>query len=94
MNRALDRPSSPSTSFPLTETALPEREKARNRALETTAKIDAIESEMARDMLRGLGRSVRHTARGCARRQDHPAGRQGRPPRRSGEATPKNWPSR
>jgi ABC-type transporter Mla MlaB component len=58
VNRAPDRPSSPSTTFPLTETALPEREKARNRALETAAKIDAIESEMARDMLRGLGRSV------------------------------------
>jgi ABC-type transporter Mla MlaB component len=56
--RALDRPSVPSTAFPTTETALPERERARHRARETAAKIDAIESEMARDLMRGLGRSV------------------------------------
>lgn len=47
-----------SAAFPTTETALPDRERARNRALETAAKIDAIESEMARDLLRGLGRST------------------------------------
>ena len=58
VNRSLDRPSAPTTAFPLTETALPERERARNRARETAAKIDAIESEMARDLMRGLGRSV------------------------------------
>lgn len=58
VNRSLDRPTSPTTAFPLTETALPEREKARNRARETAAKIDAIESEMARDMMRGLGGSI------------------------------------
>jgi ABC-type transporter Mla MlaB component len=57
-SRSLERPSAPSTAFPLTETALPERERARNRARETAAKIDAIESEMARDLMRGLGRSV------------------------------------
>lgn len=62
VNRSLDRPTSPSTAFPLTETALPEREKARNRARETAAKIDAIESEMARDLMRGLGRSVNSPA--------------------------------
>jgi anti-anti-sigma regulatory factor len=56
VNRSLNQPTSPSTSFPLTETALPDREKARNRARETAAKIDAIESEMARDLVRGLGR--------------------------------------
>ena len=58
VNRSLDRPSTPSTAFPLTETALPDRERARNRARETAAKIDAIESEMARDLMRGLGRPV------------------------------------
>ncbi len=56
VNRSLDRPSMPSTAFPLTETAMPDRERARNRARETAAKIDAIESEMARDLMRGLGR--------------------------------------
>lgn len=64
VNRSLDRPNAPSTAFPLTETALPERERARNRARETTAKIDAIESEMARDIMRGLGRSVEPSAPG------------------------------
>jgi ABC-type transporter Mla MlaB component len=58
VNRSLDRPSAPPTAFPLTETALPERERARNRARETAAKIDAIESEMARDIMRGLGRNT------------------------------------
>ncbi len=58
VNRSLSRPTSPTTAFPLTETAMPEREQARSRALETAAKIDAIESEMARDLMRGLGRST------------------------------------
>ncbi len=59
VTRSLNRPTGQSTAaFPLTETALPDRERARNRARETAAKIDAIESEMARDIFRGLGRSV------------------------------------
>ena len=41
--------------FATTENAIPERELARNLALETAAKIDAIESEMARDFLRPPG---------------------------------------
>ena len=38
--------------FAVTESALPDRESARAAALATAAKIDAIESEMARDFLR------------------------------------------
>ena len=38
--------------------APPEREVARSLALETTAKIDAIENEMARDFLRPSGRDT------------------------------------
>lgn len=52
------QPNSPSTVFARTETALPDRDRARSRAMETAAKIDQIESEMARDMLRGLGRTT------------------------------------
>lgn len=55
-NRSLDRSSLPSTGIPTTETALPEKEQQRNNARQTAAKIDAIEAEMARDMLRGPGR--------------------------------------
>lgn len=55
-NRSLDRPSLPSTGFPMTETALPERDRHRDNARKTAAKIDAIEAEMARDLLRGGGR--------------------------------------
>lgn len=36
----------------------PEREVARSLAIETTAKIDAIENEMARDFLRPTGRNT------------------------------------
>lgn len=57
VTRAASGASSPAAAFPTTETAIPDRERARNRALETAAKIDAIESEMARDLLRGLGRN-------------------------------------
>jgi len=42
----------PSTRFATTENAIPGRDLARSLALETAAKIDAIESEMARDFLR------------------------------------------
>ncbi len=53
VNRSLNRSSSmPTTSFATTENALPDRELHRSLALATAAKIDAIESEMARDFLR------------------------------------------
>jgi len=56
VNRSLNRPSNagPSSSggFAVTENALPDREMARSLAMATAAKIDAIESEMARDFLR------------------------------------------
>jgi ABC-type transporter Mla MlaB component len=57
VNRSLNRPSNASPSsggggFAVTENALPDREMARNLAMATAAKIDAIESEMARDFLR------------------------------------------
>jgi anti-anti-sigma regulatory factor len=42
----------PPVKFATTENALPGRELARSLAMETAAKIDAIESEMARDFLR------------------------------------------
>ncbi|HUL63806.1 MAG TPA: STAS domain-containing protein [Burkholderiaceae bacterium] len=45
----------PSQRFATTENALPDRELARSLAMETAAKIDKIESEMARDFLRPPG---------------------------------------
>jgi anti-anti-sigma regulatory factor len=47
----------PSQRFATTENALPDRELARSLAIETAAKIDKIESEMARDFLRPPGSS-------------------------------------
>ncbi len=57
VNRSLNRPSnsepvSGGAGFAVTENALPDREMARSLAMATAAKIDAIESEMARDFLR------------------------------------------
>jgi anti-anti-sigma regulatory factor len=48
----------PSQRFATTENALPDRELARSLAIETAAKIDKIESEMARDFLRPPGSSA------------------------------------
>lgn len=45
----------PAQRFATTENALPDRELARTLAIETAAKIDKIESEMARDFLRPPG---------------------------------------
>ncbi|MCU0939405.1 MAG: STAS domain-containing protein [Burkholderiaceae bacterium] len=42
----------PPAKFATTENAIPARDLARSLAMETAAKIDAIESEMARDFLR------------------------------------------
>lgn len=42
----------PPASFATTENAMPARDLARSLAMETAAKIDAIESEMARDFLK------------------------------------------
>jgi ABC-type transporter Mla MlaB component len=53
--RTLTRSSAPETAnggFAVTDTALPDRERARSMAMATAAKIDAIESEMARDFLK------------------------------------------
>jgi len=56
INRSLNRTSNieptGSGGFAVTENALPDREMARSLAMATAAKIDAIESEMARDFLR------------------------------------------
>ena len=55
VNRSLNRNSMRNTTgggFAITDNALDDRESARTRALATAAKIDAIESEMARDFLR------------------------------------------
>jgi ABC-type transporter Mla MlaB component len=56
-NRSLDRSSLPTTGIQTTETALPDREQQRNNARKTAEKIDAIEAEMARDLLHGIGRN-------------------------------------
>ena len=56
-NRSLDRSSLPAAGIPTTETALPDRERQRDHARKTAAKIDAIEAEMARDLMQGLGRN-------------------------------------
>lgn len=52
----------PSQRFATTENALPDRELARSLAMETAAKIDKIESEMARDFLRPPGSPLPSTA--------------------------------
>ena len=56
-NRSPDGASLPSTGIPTTETALPDRERQRDHARKTAAKIDAIEAEMARDLMHGPGRN-------------------------------------
>jgi ABC-type transporter Mla MlaB component len=56
-SRSLDRASLPSTGAPSTGDTLPERERQRDHARQTAAKIDAIEAEMARDLLQGPRRS-------------------------------------
>ena len=61
-NRSADRRNSTTTSFPITETALPERERVRNQARQTAAKIDAIEAEIARDLAGGSSRAARPAA--------------------------------
>lgn len=45
-----------------TDTALPDRDLARSLAIETAAKIDAIESEMARDFMRPAGSQFSNSA--------------------------------
>jgi len=57
-NRSLDRSSLPAAGIATTETALPERERVRDHARQTAAKIDAIEAEMARDLMPGTPRST------------------------------------
>ncbi len=53
VNRSLNRPSmGAANTSPPTENSRTDREAARSLALETAAKIDLIESEMARDFLR------------------------------------------
>jgi anti-anti-sigma regulatory factor len=52
----------PSQRFATTENALPDRELHRTLAIETAAKIDKIESEMARDFLRPPGATSATTA--------------------------------
>jgi len=55
VNRSLNRTSNTEPGgggFAVTENALPDREMARSLAMATAAKIDKIESEMARDFLR------------------------------------------
>jgi ABC-type transporter Mla MlaB component len=53
VNRSLNRATNVEQGgFAVTENAVPDRESARAAAMATAAKIDAIESEMARDFLR------------------------------------------
>lgn len=55
VTRSLNRPSNAEPGnggFAVTDNALPDRELARSMAMATAAKIDAIESEMARDFLK------------------------------------------
>lgn len=62
------RGSSPGSSkFATTETALPGRDLARSLAMETAAKIDKIESEMARDFMRPAANTGGQTAASVVR---------------------------
>ena len=56
-NRSLDRSSLPATGVPTTEVTVPDRERQRDHARKTAEKIDAIEAEMARDLMHGLTRN-------------------------------------
>lgn len=56
--RGISKAALPNQRFATTENALPDRELARSLAMETAAKIDAIESEMARDFLRPSRQNV------------------------------------
>jgi ABC-type transporter Mla MlaB component len=62
----------PSQRFATTENALPDRELARSLAIETAAKIDKIESEMARDFLRPPGSQAAATAPAVAPAAERP----------------------
>jgi anti-anti-sigma regulatory factor len=66
VNRSLNRASLPSQRFATTENAIPDKELARSLAMETAAKIDAIESEMARDFLRPSQQNVGANTGGSA----------------------------
>jgi ABC-type transporter Mla MlaB component len=60
VNRSLNRTSTPAApNFATTENAIPDRELARNLAMATAAKIDAIESEMSQDFLKPRGTPMR-----------------------------------
>jgi len=56
----------PPQRFATTENAMPDRELARSLAIETAAKIDKIESEMARDFLRPPGSAPAQSAASTA----------------------------
>jgi len=59
VNRSLNNSSIPGTpNFATTENAIPDRELARNLAMATAAKIDAIEMEMSKDFLRPRGTPI------------------------------------
>jgi len=63
VNRSLDRSSLPPTGSAHADGALPDRERARNHARQTAAKIDAIEAEMARDIMGNPSRTGMPTQR-------------------------------
>jgi hypothetical protein len=75
----------PSQRFATTENALPDRELARSLAIETAAKIDKIESEMARDFLRPPGSGAANTAANTASPAERAAGGE-KPPAVNGSA--------
>jgi anti-anti-sigma regulatory factor len=56
--KGISKAALPNQRFATTENALPDRELQRSLAMETAAKIDAIESEMARDFLRPSRQNV------------------------------------
>lgn len=57
-SKGMSKAALPNQRFATTENAMPDRELARSLAMETAAKIDAIESEMARDFLRPSRQNV------------------------------------
>ena len=57
-DRSLDRSSLPGAGPASGDSAVPERERMRNHARQTAAKIDAIEAEMARDLMGKPSRSA------------------------------------
>jgi anti-anti-sigma regulatory factor len=79
-------------SFATTENAMPERTLARTLAMETAAKIDKIESEMARDFLRPAANTGGNAQAAAATTQGPRSAIAPAPPKAAASAAPAGTP--